>query len=54
MALTVEEAAVELQVHPETVRRKLVLGELPGVKVGTTWRIPRARLERFLEGEQTS
>ena len=43
----VSQAARELAVHPETVRRLLRQGELPGNKVGTLWLIERAVLERF-------
>lgn len=48
MALTVEQAAAELQVNPETVRRQLSMGRLPGRKVGSTWRLSRRALESYL------
>ena len=32
--LTVDQAAVKLQLHPRSVRRMLVSGQLPGNKVG--------------------
>ena len=50
LALTIPEAAELLGVHPETVARQLRAGQLPGVKVGTVWRIPRRALVNFLEG----
>ncbi|MDX9956171.1 MAG: helix-turn-helix domain-containing protein [Anaerolineae bacterium] len=43
----VSQAARELAVHPETVRRLLRQGELPGAKVGTLWLIERSVLESF-------
>jgi excisionase family DNA binding protein len=49
--LTVDEAAEQLKVRPETVRRLLSQGKLPGNKVGRAWRIPEGELLRFLRGE---
>lgn len=46
--LTLGEAAAFLRLHPETVRRLLQRGSLPGVKVGRTWRIHRKDLEEFV------
>jgi excisionase family DNA binding protein len=37
--LTVAEAAERLRVHPTTVRRLLHQGRLPGVRVGSVWRV---------------
>jgi excisionase family DNA binding protein len=37
-------------VHPETVRRRLVAGEIYGIRLGSTWRIPAQELDRLLDG----
>lgn len=38
--LTVEEAAVALRLHPDTVRRHLRNGTIAGMRVGSVWRVP--------------
>lgn len=48
--LTPEEAASYLRVHPQTVYRKLRLGQMPGAKIGDQWRIRRADLDEYLRG----
>lgn len=49
--LTVEQAAEHLQMHPDTVRRLLREGSLPGVKLGKRqWRISAAALRKHMEG----
>ena len=48
--LTVTEAAAWLRVRPESVRRALAAGHLPGGKVGGQWRLSRRALEEFLQG----
>jgi excisionase family DNA binding protein len=48
LAYTIPEAAQALQVHPETIRRHLANGNLPGRKVGGVWRIPRRGLNDWL------
>jgi excisionase family DNA binding protein len=45
--VTVAEAAKELSVHPETVRRMLRQQRLPGSKVGTNWLIAKRDLAHF-------
>jgi len=45
--VTVAEAAKELSVHPETVRRMLRQQRLPGSKVGTNWLIAKQDLVDF-------
>lgn len=47
---TVQEAADYLKVRPETIRRLLSQGRLPGNKVGRAWRIPENALMAFLRG----
>ena len=49
--MTVEDAAAYLQMHPETVREKLRTQELPGRKIGRTWRLLKADLDAYLRGE---
>jgi excisionase family DNA binding protein len=51
--LTAGQAAEKLQLHPRTVRRLLVDGELPGKKIGAKeWRISAAALKSYIEGGQ--
>jgi excisionase family DNA binding protein len=47
LALTVEQAAEELQVSAETVRRMLARGELVGRRIGNRWRLPARELEEW-------
>ena len=50
--LTVDQAAAKLQLHPRSVRRMLVSGQLPGNKVGTRqWRISAEALRKHIEGK---
>jgi excisionase family DNA binding protein len=45
--VSVPQAARELAVHPETVRRLLRQGLLPGSKAGTLWFIAKKDLRCF-------
>lgn len=45
--VSVPQAARQLAVHPETVRRLLRQGVLPGSKVGTLWFITKEDLHSF-------
>jgi excisionase family DNA binding protein len=48
--LTVEQAAGRLQMHPDTVRRLLREGQLPGRKIGARqWRVSSDSLKAFVE-----
>lgn len=49
--MTPTEVAEALDCTPETVNAKLAAHELPGVKVGRSWRIPRAALIEHLNAE---
>lgn len=42
--LTLREAAALLELHPNTVRSQARRGELPGAKVGRSWRFMEADL----------
>jgi excisionase family DNA binding protein len=35
--LTLEDAAELLKIHPQTLRKKAMLGEIPGAKLGKSW-----------------
>lgn len=46
--LTPSEVAQALDCTIETVQAKLVARQLPGIKIGRSWRIPRAALVEHL------
>lgn len=46
--LTVGEVGEWLRVHPDTVRRWIDGGELPGLKVGRTYRVPESEVEAMV------
>jgi excisionase family DNA binding protein len=49
--LTVDQVGGRLQMHPDTVRRLLREGRLPGRKVGVReWRVSAAALKAYIEG----
>lgn len=48
---TVQQIAKELQVHEQTVRRKIYNGELKAYKVGSSYRISDKQLENYLKGD---
>lgn len=48
--LTVEQAAEKLKMHPDTIRRLLRDGQLPGIKLGKRqWRIPSKALDDYIQ-----
>jgi excisionase family DNA binding protein len=49
--LSIEDAAELLQVPPDDVQALAVAGEIPGRKIGETWRFSRAAVLRWLEHE---
>jgi excisionase family DNA binding protein len=49
--MTTRQAAQQLQLHPQTVRRWLHTGKLSGRRLGSTragWRIPQTEVQRVL------
>jgi excisionase family DNA binding protein len=52
--LSLEDAAELLQVAPHDLQALAVAGELPGRKIGETWRFSRAAVLRWLEHEPAS
>lgn len=49
--LSTDEVAAALAVKPKTVRRWIVGGELPAVKLHRQWRVRAENLERLLLGD---
>lgn len=50
--LDVKQASEVLQLNPQTVRRMLARNEIPGKKLGNTWRLSRRQLIDFIEDGQ--
>ncbi|MBN9374467.1 MAG: helix-turn-helix domain-containing protein [Cellulomonas sp.] len=51
--LTVEEVAAVMRVSKMTVYRLLHSGELPGVRVGRSFRVPQDALDAYLRSSST-
>jgi len=52
--LTVEQVAVLLQVHWQTVLNYIKSGKLEAVKLGKGYRIPREALDKFIQNNKTN
>ena len=50
--LDLKEAATLLKLHPEVLRRKVLLGEVPGRKVGKKWLFVEEHLCDFISGRR--
>lgn len=44
----VNEVAIILKVHQETVKNEMKRGKIKGIKVGNVWRIPEQAVEEYL------
>jgi len=53
LVLTSDQAAVVLQINRRTLTNMLDDGRLRGVKIGKEWRVSRAEMMRFVEGNGT-
>lgn len=51
--LTPKEIAEILDVHEETVRRYIRIGDLPAIKLRGVYRVKREDFEKFLENRRT-
>ncbi len=47
--LKLEEAASRLRVKPNTLRRWLRTGYVPGLKISSSWRVTMENLEEFIK-----
>ena len=52
--LKIKEVAEWFQVTPKTIRKEIKRGNLPAVKIGSTWRINAENLKTYLEQNETS
>lgn len=52
--VTVTDAAGQLAVHPDTIRRLIAKGELPAVRIGRNVRIEEGELIAFVRRQQGS
>jgi excisionase family DNA binding protein len=52
IVLTVPEVAAELQIPPSTVYDLIRRGVIPAVRVGKRLRVPKLRLEDWINGRQ--
>ena len=54
--LTIKEVAEYLKVNDRTIYRLAANGELPGFKVGNSWRFKQSELEQYIAAQhnQTS
>jgi excisionase family DNA binding protein len=46
------EAARRLGIGKSTLYEALARGEVPGLRIGGRWVVPRARFERFINGDE--
>jgi excisionase family DNA binding protein len=46
-----DEIAEKLSLTPRVVRELLKSGELKGIKIGRSWRVPESNLKAFLKKE---
>jgi excisionase family DNA binding protein len=51
--MTVEEAAAVLKVAPKTLRNRVSLGLMGGVRIGGTLRFERSEIERLIHEGRT-
>ncbi len=47
--LTTSDVQKLTRLNVQHIRRLLVSGELPGVKIGARWFVPKSEFEQFLE-----
>jgi excisionase family DNA binding protein len=52
--LTVAEVAALIRVDPATIRRWIISGDLPAMRVGRGYRISEAALEEYLAAAQVA
>jgi excisionase family DNA binding protein len=50
--ISIQEAADQLKVHPNTIRNFIKQAQLPAIKIGGTIRIDQAELDRITKGNK--
>jgi excisionase family DNA binding protein len=51
LVLSIDEAARKLGISRESAYRAAKNGELPTIKIGSLLRVPKIKLDRFVNGE---
>jgi len=52
--MTIQEVAEYLACHPVTVRGLVADGELPAIRLGSSWRFRREDVDRWIEKRETA
>lgn len=52
MFFTVQELAEYLRMKPITIYKHASKGDLPGFKVGATWRFKKSSIDKWIEGQE--
>lgn len=52
--LTLNQVAEMFQVHRHTAKKWIQKGDLPGLKIGGSWRVDQEDLEEFIEKNKTA
>lgn len=52
--LTIKDVADYLKVNERTIYRLAASGELPGFKVGNSWRFKQSELEQYISSQHNS
>jgi excisionase family DNA binding protein len=47
--LNLKQAAKLLKLHPDTLKKKAQQGQIPGVKIGRSWRFRASRLDAWVK-----
>ncbi|MFH1853927.1 MAG: helix-turn-helix domain-containing protein [Candidatus Omnitrophota bacterium] len=47
--MTVKDIAEYLDMHPMTIYKLVKIGKIPAFKVGTSWRIKRESIKKWIE-----
>lgn len=52
--LTIKEVAEKLKMHPDTIKRMLIAGKMPGYKIEGSWRVKLNELEKWIEDRKNT
>ena len=46
--MSTDELAAYLRMNPATIRRNVERGEIPAIRIGRSWRFPKAMIDQWL------